>query len=359
MKAVVLKAFGTPLAVEDHPDPERGTGEVVVDVAASRVLAYAGEVFSGARGYLLNLPVIPGAGAVGRVRAVGPDATRLQPGDWVYCDPTIRARDDVLAPDITLQGLSARGPGGQMLQRHFGNGAWADQLLLPTENAVPIGEIAPADAPRWCVLGMLLVPYGGFRAAALRPGETVLVNGATGGFGGAAVAVALGMGAGCVVATGRNPAALADLERVFGPRVRGLRFTGDEDADREAMIARAPGPIDCVLDMLPPAASPAWARAAVMAVRRNGRVALMGGIGMNGGGGLDLPYAWIMRNGITIHGQWMYPREAVPEMAAMLRAGLIGLDHYRIATFPLDRVAEAVGHAATHAGPFSQTIICP
>jgi len=60
MKAAILKAFGSPLTIETIPDPTLGTGEVIVDVAASRVLAYAGEVFSGERKYLLELPLVPG-----------------------------------------------------------------------------------------------------------------------------------------------------------------------------------------------------------------------------------------------------------------------------------------------------------
>src|ERR1700742_5316959 len=119
MKAAILRAFGSPLAIETVSDPVLGTGEVIVDVAASRVLAYAGEVFSGARNYVLELPIVPGAGAIGRVRATGPDATHLKTGDWVYCDPTVRSRDDASMPDITLQGWSARGEGGLLLQRHF------------------------------------------------------------------------------------------------------------------------------------------------------------------------------------------------------------------------------------------------
>jgi alcohol dehydrogenase len=98
MKAAILKAFGSPLAIETMPDPVLGTGEVIVDVAASRVLAYANEVLSGARKYLLELPVVPGPGAIGRVRATGPDATHLAVGDWVYCDPTVRSRDNALSP---------------------------------------------------------------------------------------------------------------------------------------------------------------------------------------------------------------------------------------------------------------------
>ena len=59
-------------------------------------------------------------------------------------------------------------------------------------------------------MGTLLVPYGGFAAANLQAGETVLVSGATGNFGSAAVAVALAMGAACVVAPGRNEQVLAE-----------------------------------------------------------------------------------------------------------------------------------------------------
>jgi len=82
MKAAVLNAFASPLAIETVADPVLGTGEVIVDVAASRVLAYANEVLSGERNYLLELPVVFGPGAIGRIRATGPDATRLRVGDW-------------------------------------------------------------------------------------------------------------------------------------------------------------------------------------------------------------------------------------------------------------------------------------
>src|SRR5205814_3365956 len=125
MKAAVLKAFGSPLSVETMPDPVPGTGEVIVDVAATKVLAYAGEVLSGQRNYLIDLPAIPGPGGVGRVRSIGPDATHLAVGDWVFCDPTVRSRDDAMAPDILLQGLTAGGEGGRRLQKYFRDGSWA------------------------------------------------------------------------------------------------------------------------------------------------------------------------------------------------------------------------------------------
>jgi NADPH:quinone reductase-like Zn-dependent oxidoreductase len=359
MKAAILSAFGSPLTIKTVPDPVLGTGEVIVDVVATRVLSYANEVFSGERKYLLDLPVIPGPGAIGRVRAFGPDATHLAVGDWVFCDPTVRSRDDVLSPDITLQGWVASGEGGLRLQKHFRDGSWAGQMRVPTENVKRIGAINAADAVSWCALGTLLVPYGGFLAAHLQAGETALVSGATGNFGSAAVAVALAMGAACVVAPGRNEKALKDLVRRFGERVRTVKLSGNEDEDRERMKQAAPGGIDCVLDIMPPSVAATTVRAAVMTVRPNGRVALMGGVGMAGGPGLELPYPWLMRNCISIHGVWMYPPEATIRLVGLIRAGLIKLDHFEATTFDLDHVNEAVAYAAANAGPFRMTVIRP
>ena len=359
MKAATLLAFGSPLSVGTVPDPVAGTGEVVVDVVATGILPYTADVFSGARKYPLELPVVPGCGAVGRVRTAGPDATRLAPGDWVFCDPTVRSRDGGLAPDITLQGWSSRGEGGLRLQKHFHDGPFAERMMVPTENAIPLGTIDEADAGRWCAAGVALVPYGGLLAAGLQAGETLLISGATGNYGSAAVATALAMGVGCVVAPGRNERVLADLVRRFGSRVRPVTLVGDAAADLARRQAAAPGPIDCVLDILPPSVSTTVVRAAIMAVRPYGRAVLMGGVGMLGGDDLSLPYPWIMRNCVSIHGQWMFDPSAVPGIIALVRAGLLDLRQFEVTEFGLDDVNDAVVHAAAHAGPFRITVLRP
>ena len=355
MKAAVLKTLGQPLVVETVPDPVLGTGEVIVDVVATRMLAYAGEVFSGQRQYLLELPIVPGPGGVGRVRAVGPDATRLAVGDWVSIDPTVRSRDDTVSPDIILQGLTAGSQAALRLQRHYHDGAFAQQVRVPTENVSLIGAIDPADAGKWCALGTLLIPYGGLLAGRLLAGETLLVNGATGAFGSSGVAVGVAMGAGRVVATGRNEKALADLERRFGDRVRTVRMAGNEEEDRRQMQKAAGGPIDCVLDLLPPMASPSWVRAAILAVRPYGRAILMGGIRDD----VSLPYAWMMRECIEVRGQWMYPREASQRMVGLIRSGLVRLEEFAVTEFPLAKVNEAAAHAAANAGPIKMMVVRP
>lgn len=359
MKAAVLEQFGEPLVVREVPDPVAGGGEVLVEVLAACVLPYAADVFGGVRRYPLEPPVVPGLGGVGRVVALGPDATRLRVGDLVWCDPTVRSRDDARTPDITLQGWSSRGAGGLALSRHFHDGSFAELMVVPTENVEPLGDLDTDQVVRWAALAVPLVPYGGLLAAGLVAGETLLVSGATGNFGSAAVAVGLAMGAARVVAVGRNAAVLADLEQRFGPRCASVALVGEADVDIAAMRTASGGGADVVLDLMPPEVGAEVVRRAVMTVRRRGRVVLMGGVGMLGGDDLALPYPWLMRNDITVRGQWMGPRESNGRLIALARAGLLDLAHEDVTAFRLDDANEAVAHAAAHGGSFTRTVITP
>jgi len=132
-------------------------------------------------------------------------------------------------------------------------------------------------------------------------------------------------------------------------------MSGNEEEDRRQVQRAAGGPIDVVLDLLPPEAKPSWVRAAALAVRPYGRVVLMGGVRED----VALPYAWMMRYGIEVRGQWMYPREAIHRMAKLVRSGQISLDYVDTAKFPLERVNEAITHAAANAGPFKMTVVYP
>lgn len=353
MKAAVLTSFGAPLDIQELPNPTPVPGAVVVDMIAAGVTSYAGRVFNGSRKYQLDLPVVPGPGGVGRVRSAGPDATRLRPGDWVFCESTVRSRDE--PRDAILQGWTYRTEAARPLHRAFHDGAWAERMLVPTENVTPLGAIGPDDAARWCALGRLLVPFGGLIAGGLTAGETLLVSGATGGFGGAGVAVALAMGAGRVIAAGRNRATLAALAERHGERVVSAAMTGDPEADGRAIAGAAGGRIDLVLDFLPREATPAQAETAIRSVGHGGRVVLMGGLR----GDLAIDYNWLMHQEVTIRGAWMYARSAVGRMVAMVNAGLINLGTFETAEFALADVNAAIEHAAACAGPSQLTVLRP
>jgi alcohol dehydrogenase len=82
-------------------------------------------------------------------------------------------------------------------------------------------------------------------------------------------------------------------------------------------------------------------------------------VGMLGGEDLALPYPWIMRNLITVRGQWMYNAAAIPGLGSLVRAGLLDLGHWAVTAFPLTGANDAFAHAAANAGPFKLTVLKP
>jgi alcohol dehydrogenase len=88
-------------------------------------------------------------------------------------------------------------------------------------------------------------------------------------------------------------------------------------------------------------------------------VVLMGGVGMLGGDDLALPYPWLMRNNITLRGQWLCPRTANASLIALARAGLLELDRFTVTEFGLDDITEALDHAAGDATRFALTVVRP
>lgn len=96
-------------------------------------------------------------------------------------------------------------------------------------------------------ISALLVPYGGLKAIDLEAGETVIVSLATGAFGGAAVLVALAMGA-RVIAMGRNVEALDRIKK-RSERIETVPITGDVLRDSEAL--RSFGTVDAFSDISP------------------------------------------------------------------------------------------------------------
>jgi alcohol dehydrogenase len=354
MQAAVHKAIGQPLTIEDIPEPVPAAGDALVRVLAAPLIPYMQEVLDGTRHYPLVLPIVPGYGAIGVVEKTGPDATRIQPDRLVLCDPMVRARDDSLSPDSILQGGIAAGAGPQKLQTHFHDGPFAEKMLIPLENAVPLDHVQEADAVKLCWLGVMLVPYGGLLAANLQPGQVLLINGATGYYGSAGVAVALAMGVECVVAPGRNQATLDALVRQFGPRVRPVLLSEDETANRRH-IAEAAGPIDCMLDIVGQTNDPLTTLRCIMSLRPGGTAVFMGGSHAN----IPVPYDYVMHQNLTIRGQYMYPRHAPLWLMGMLRAGLLDLDSFATHTFPLAEANEAVRYAHDHATLFHLNVITP
>ncbi|KAJ5595314.1 uncharacterized protein N7459_001522 [Penicillium hispanicum] len=112
-KALVLHSRDRPLVLEQVPRLGAKAGQAVVRILAADIVPYMAEVLNNSRPYPLSLPMTPGNTAIGRVFEVGPDAVHLTLGQLVFCDITIRGRDD---PSTTiLFGIHGGGPAAQRL----------------------------------------------------------------------------------------------------------------------------------------------------------------------------------------------------------------------------------------------------
>ena len=376
-RALVLNSVRDPLdmAVDPaYPTPQATAGSAVIQVLAAGVLAYGREIYSGARVYPFPTPMVPGYAAVGRVVAAGPDAVLLRPGDLVFADPFIRGRDDDSARLIL--GLAAGGiPPARDLMRGllWRDGVYAQFARLPLENLHVLDEAAllgdgdggPKTGLGYAVedllaIGNMLVPYGGFRDVGLQPGEKVVVAPATGTFGGAAVPVALAMGAREVVAMGRDGDKLSALAAAAGPRVRTVRIAGDASAEA-AEIRGGSGPADVFLDLAPPgSAASSHLAAGILALRRGGRASLMGG---QWDEPARFPSFAITANDLRLCGKWMYERADVAAFLRLVEAGAVRLGAAGGITvagrFGLDEFEEAFQCAARNNRATSLTVIVP
>ncbi|KAJ1547446.1 hypothetical protein HK405_005831 [Cladochytrium tenue] len=368
-RAVVLEAFGVPPTVRVVPTPSPAPGQVLVRVRAAAVLSYQAAVLSGARGNPLSLPTVPGCGAVGEVAATcSTDAAcGLRVGDLVFVDPSLRRRDDASGRVVNLSGHYHQDVAAAARDASWRDGSWAEMMLVPVENAIPVpAETAAAAAlspAKLTLIGLYGVPYGGWQAAGLRAGQTVVVAYASGRFGRGAVSLALAMGAGRVVAVGRRMTTLqpaldtlglsaADRARVVPCVVEG----GNAAAVTAALSAAAgPGGVDVFLDLSPQGATQeasALFSAAVAVLKPRGSLVLMGGIRAP----VSLPYQPIMMKDLVVRGQFMCTREAVHEVVKLVASGRLLLDDgWEVQEFGLDAFAEAVEFAGT--APSSVTAV--
>eukprot|EP00005_Dracoamoeba_jomungandri_P006356 CAMPEP_0174261904 /NCGR_PEP_ID=MMETSP0439-20130205/12642_1 /TAXON_ID=0 /ORGANISM="Stereomyxa ramosa, Strain Chinc5" /LENGTH=323 /DNA_ID=CAMNT_0015346509 /DNA_START=92 /DNA_END=1063 /DNA_ORIENTATION=- len=169
MQAIQISKFGGPEVLEWKEDvqvPNFGDGEVLIDVKAAGVNPVDTYIHSGTYALVPNLPYTPGKDGAGVVSAVGNGVTRVKVGDRVYI-------------------------AGANTGTYATKTVASEDVLHPLPDNVDFAEGA-------CVA----IPYGtAYRAlfvrADARPGDVVLVHGASGGVGIATVQLAKARG--CIV----------------------------------------------------------------------------------------------------------------------------------------------------------------
>ncbi|KAI1195857.1 alcohol dehydrogenase [Nemania serpens] len=360
MRAVVQTGPGQA-TIESVPLPKVEYGSALVKLDATLIHSNVTNIFNATYDiYRLPYPIIPGSFGIGRIVALGPDATTLKEGELVLVSGFIRARDDPTVSVIT--GVMS---GWTPAQHHLYNalsrsGFLAEYVPTPLESIFRLNEARLFGSPAAGGLGSSpgelvvfnadVIAYAAMRGIALEPGERVIITPATGHYSSAAVNVAVALGL-RVVAASRGAAGLAQLKKTYPDSVETVQLTGDVEVDGAALGAF--GPVDAVIDVSPPAATGAPNFAAALSVLRyGGRVTLVGG---RGDETLPIPYAKVVLNALTIKGSYMYSRADVEGVIRLAEAGLLKLGkkagHEVHGAYSLDEYQTAIEKAAENPGP--------
>lgn len=217
MKAIQVHEFGAPevMKVEEIPTPKPAAGQVLVRVKAAGVNPYDTYMRNGTYAIKPPLPYTPGSDAAGVVEAVGEGVTKVKRGDRAYTARTL-------------------------------TGAYAEYSLALESQVHPLPErISFAQGAG------VYVPYGtAYHAlhhfAKARAGETLLVHGASGGVGIAAVQIARAMGL-VVFGTAGREKGLELAKREGAHQVFHHGAAGYQEAILKAAAGRG---VDIILEML-------------------------------------------------------------------------------------------------------------
>jgi D-arabinose 1-dehydrogenase-like Zn-dependent alcohol dehydrogenase len=362
--ALVQTTYAQPLSLQTIPTPSPLPGTAVIKILSAGVVSYAKQVYDGTRKYPYPTPFTPGTSAIGRIAALGPDATKLQIGQLVYVDCVMRSRDN--PADIFLMGVHQGATAGskKLMEEVWRDGTWAEYCRAPLESVLPfneerlMGELGYNEADL-ATLVRFLVVYGGLRDIGLQAGETIVVAPATGGFGGAAVIVALAMGA-SVIAMGRSETTLAGLASRVKGRVKTVKITGDVTKDAEELKKASGGSIDAVFDIPPPmAAKSTHLKSCIIAIKHGGRISLMGGISDD----VLIPYQLVVHKDLALRGKWMYSRDDIEIVIKMVETGVLKIGQIAgietVGDFTFADWKEALDAADTHAGWGSSVVMRP
>ena len=355
MKAWQLDRLGGELRFNNVRTPDPRPGSVLVRIEASALMSYLKAYVEG-RLPAYHPPPGPftiGTNGVGVIEAVGREVWHLHPGQRVVLSSHFVVPENVEDPAQVLIGLTSSPDAAQVLV-DWPHGTLAEYALMPAEVITPAEGLDKFDATQLVTIGRCIIPFGGLLRGRLAAGETLVVNGATGAYGTAAVLLGVAMGAARVIAAGRNASALDAVARAAGPRVVTVMLSGDVQKDARALRETAGGGAHIAFDMVGQARDPSSTLAALHSLRRGGRLVLMGSMTRE----LPVPYTTLMLNSWEILGQFMYPASAYLRLLELLRAGLLDITPIRPRVYPLANLPEAM-EAAASAGNLECIVMQP
>lgn len=290
MRAVWVPEFAPfeSIGLREAPDPKPGPGEVVVDVVAAEANYPDILVIEGKYQIKPPLPFSPGKTAAGRVAAVGPGVADLAVGTPVA------------------------------VQVEYG--AYAEKVRARAEHCYPMPGGMPFDKAAALGLVYQTAWFALNDRAGLRPGEIVLVLGASGGIGVASIQLAKALGAGMVVAGVLGDANAEVARKAGADHVVELGAPDLRDTLREAIGALTGGHgADVVIDPVGGAAN----AAALRAMAWRGRMVI---IGFASGEIPTIKANYLLVKNIAVSGlQWSDYRDRTPELVSAAQREIFAL----------------------------------
>ncbi|MCY1491105.1 putative zinc-type alcohol dehydrogenase-like protein YdjJ [compost metagenome] len=358
MKAARLHEIGGRFSVEDVPRPQPGAHDVLVRVEASGVIPNLKNVTTHFPEWypFLPLPALPaifGLDSAGTVAAVGSAVTSFKPGDRVYVNPGIgcgecrfcKQGENTRCDAYTFMGYFGFGPGSQAIFEKYPYAGYGQYLTAPATNLVRLpNNLSSAQATRFGYLG---TAWSAIRKAALRPGQSILILGASGTLGVGAALLALASGASRVLVAARDQNALERLKELAPQRVETIRI--GSRAIHEQVLEMLPGGVDAMLDTLGAKAPAELSVDAMKGVVRGGRIVQIGGVA----GPIPIdPHPFMCAQLQYLGSLWFTTTEG-DEMAAMIESGILDLSLLEERAYPLERLNEALEDIQTQASGFS------
>lgn len=201
MQAVLISEHGglDQLTLQELPTPEPGAGEVRIRVKACALNHMDLWVRRGVPGHRFPLPLIPGCDIAGEIDALGSGVSGLTVGDKA-----------VVAPGVSCGHCEHCLSGWDPLCAGYGilgetqHGGCAEYLVIPSRNVLPFPEgLSFSDAAAY-PLTFLTAWHMLVARAAVKAGETVLVQAGGSGVGSAAIQIAKLHGARVITTVGRS-----------------------------------------------------------------------------------------------------------------------------------------------------------
>jgi NADPH:quinone reductase-like Zn-dependent oxidoreductase len=248
MKAVRFHEYGEPsvLRYEDVPVPEVGDCEVLIRVKATSVNRFDLKMRRGQIPQIpgrdpFPMPFQPGRDVAGEVAAVGAGVTRFREGDRVVgmvhpacgrCENCLRGWDNLCT--------NTKLPGHQL------PGGYAEYVVRPEIEVLPAPDGIPYEKLGSCLWSYATAWNVIARRGNLQFGQSVLITGASGGMGTAAVQLARMVGASQILATTGSPAKAERLRELGADHV--IDYHDDEAPAR--VQALTGGGVDLVIDFV-------------------------------------------------------------------------------------------------------------